>query len=218
MSTDLLNLVKEAREKAGKRNFKQSVDLILVLKDIDAKKGFSINEVIALPNALNKKARVCVIASGDLALRARRANAEKVIEGNELSTLANNKREAKKLSSMYDFFLADTQLMPTVGKVLGSVLGPKGKMAMPLPFNAPVDAMLERLRSSTRARTRNQLMIACRIGDEDMDDRQLAENALAVISAVEKKLPAGERNIADIMLKFTMGSVSRLPLAKVLAR
>ncbi|MEM0030286.1 MAG: 50S ribosomal protein L1 [Candidatus Nitrosocaldus sp.] len=218
MSTDLLNLVKEAREKAGKRNFKQSVDLILVLKDIDAKKGFSINEVIALPNALNKKARVCVIASGDLALRARRANAEKVIEGNELSTLANNKREAKKLSSMYDFFLADTQLMPTVGKVLGPVLGPKGKMAMPLPFNAPVDAMLERLRSSTRARTRNQLMIACRIGDEDMDDRQLAENALAVISAVEKKLPAGERNIADIMLKFTMGSVSRLPLAKVLAR
>ncbi|MEO9365498.1 MULTISPECIES: 50S ribosomal protein L1 [Candidatus Nitrosocaldus] len=218
MDLDLLNLVKEAREKAGKRNFKQSVDLILVLKDIDVKKGFSINEVVALPHTPNKKAKVCVIASGDLALRARRANADKVIEGTELSALANNKREAKKLSSMYDFFLADTQLMPTVGKVLGPVLGPKGKMAMPLPFNAQVDAMLDRLRSSTRARTRNQLMVACRIGDEDMDDKMLAENAMAVINAVEKKLPAGERNIAEIMLKFTMGRVARLIPTKVVAR
>lgn len=218
MDSDLLNLVREAREKAGKRNFKQSVDLILVLKDIDVKKGFSINEVVALPNAPNKKAKVCVIASGDLALRARRADADKVIEGTELSALANNKREAKKLSRMYDFFLADTQLMPTVGKVLGPVLGPKGKMAMPLPFNAPVDAMLDRLRSSTRARTRNQLMVACRIGDEDMDDKMLAENAMAVINAVEKKLPAGERNIAEVMLKFTMGRVARLIPTKVVAR
>ncbi|MFN4336958.1 MAG: 50S ribosomal protein L1 [Candidatus Nitrosocaldus sp.] len=218
MDVDLLNLVKEARENASKRKFKQSVDLIIVLKDIDVKKGFSINEVITLPNASNKKAKVCVIASGDLALRARKANADKVIEGNELNALANNKREAKRLSSMYDFFLADTQLMPTVGKILGPVLGPKGKMAMPLPFNAPVDSMLERLRASTRARARNQLMIACRIGDEDMGDRELADNALAVINAVEKKLPGGDRNIADIIIKFTMGSASRLRLAKVLVR
>ncbi|MCS7141308.1 MAG: 50S ribosomal protein L1 [Candidatus Nitrosocaldus sp.] len=215
MDADLVGLIREAREKAGRRNFKQSVDLIIRLKDIDVKKGFSLNEVIALPHAPNKRAKVCVIASGDLALRARRANADRVMEGSELGALSNNKREAKRLSRVYDFFLADTQLMPTVGKVLGPVLGPKGKMAMPLPFNAPVDAMLDRLRSSTRARTRNQLMVACRIGDEDMDDNMLAENALAVINAVEKKLPAGERNIAGIMVKFTMGKVARLPLVKV---
>ncbi|MCS6768044.1 MAG: 50S ribosomal protein L1 [Candidatus Nitrosocaldus sp.] len=215
MDADLVGLIREAREKAGRRNFKQSVDLIIRLKDIDVKKGFSLNEVIALPHAPNKRAKVCVIASGDLALRARRANADRVMEGSELGALSNSKREAKRLSRVYDFFLADTQLMPTVGKVLGPVLGPKGKMAMPLPFNAPVDAMLDRLRSSTRARTRNQLMVACRIGDEDMDDNMLAENALAVINAVEKKLPAGERNIAGIMAKFTMGKVARLPLVKV---
>jgi Ribosomal protein L1 len=71
LNIDLLSMIREAREKAGKRNFKQSVELIISLKDIDVKKGFSFNEVINLPNELNKKARVCVIASGDLALRAR---------------------------------------------------------------------------------------------------------------------------------------------------
>lgn len=217
LDTDILNLIREARSKTDKRNFKQSVELILVLKDIDVKKGFSLNEVIALPNAPNKKAKVCVIASGDLALRARRAGADRVIESSELNALANNKREAKKLSKEHDFFLADTQLMPAVGKVLGPILGPKGKMAMPLPFNAPVDSILERLRASTRARTRNQLMVACRIGDEDMTDEMLAENAAAVINAVEKKLPAGERNIAGVMVKFTMGGVATLQSAKVIA-
>lgn len=208
------SVIREAREHAGKRNFKQSVELIMALKDIDVKKGLSLNEVINLPNGPNKKAKVCVIASGDLALRARRAGADKVIEQDELNALAANKREAKRLSKDYDFFLADTQLMPIVGKILGAFLGPKGKMAMPLPFNAPVDSIISRLKSSTRARTRGQLMIACRIGDEDMNDEQLAENANAVINAIEKKLPNGEANIARVYVKFTMGKPVRL-LVKV---
>lgn len=209
MNIDLLSMIREAREKAGKRNFKQSVELIISLKDIDVKKGFSFNEVINLPNEPNKKPRICVIASGDLALRARRAGADKVIEPDELNAIAANKREAKRLSKSYDFFLADTQLMATVGKVLGAVLGPKGKMAMPLAFNAAVDSIISRLRSSTRVRGRGQLMLACKIGDEDMSDEKLAENAQAVINAVEKKLPAGEANIARVTVKFTMGKPVR---------
>lgn len=203
------NVIREAREHTDKRNFKQSVELIIALKDIDVKKGLSINEVINLPNEPSKKAKICVIASGDLALRARRAGADKVIEQDELNAFAANKREAKRLSKGYDFFLADTQLMPTVGKILGAFLGPKGKMAMPLPFNAPVDSIISRLKSSTRARVRGQLMIACRIGDEDMSDEQLAENANAVINAIEKKLPNGEANIARVYVKFTMGKPVR---------
>ena len=38
----LLQLIKRAREMATKRNFNQSVELTLVLRDIDVKKGFSL--------------------------------------------------------------------------------------------------------------------------------------------------------------------------------
>ncbi len=38
-----------------------------------------------------------------------------------------------------------------------------------------------------------------------MEDTYLAINAHAVISAIEKKLPNGERNIKRIMIKTTMG-------------
>jgi len=209
LNVDILRMISDARKGGEGRNFKQSVELIVSLKDIDTKKGFSLNEVVNLPNEPSKKAKVCVIASGDLALRARKAGADRVIEGDELNTLAGKKRETKRLSKSYDFFLADTQLMPVVGKVLGAALGPKGKMAMPLPFNAPVDSIVSRLKSSTRVRVRNQLSVACRIGDESMSDEELAENARTVLSAIEKKLPNGESNIAGITVKFTMGRVVR---------
>jgi large subunit ribosomal protein L1 len=38
-----------------------------------------------------------------------------------------------------------------------------------------------------------------------MYDSDLAINAFAVISAIEKKLPNGEKNIKKILIKTTMG-------------
>lgn len=202
---ELKDMISKARESKEKRNFTQAIELIIALKDIDIKKGFSLNEVINLPNPPTKKAKICLIATGDLGLRAKNAGIDRIIEPEELATIGTNKREAKKLANEYDFFLAETSYMTNVGKSLGQVLGPRGKMATPIPFNAPIDAMINRFRSSIRVRLRRQLMIACKIGYEDMSDEQLAENAMAVINAIEGKLPNGDKNIRDVMVKFTMG-------------
>jgi large subunit ribosomal protein L1 len=43
-----------------------------------------------------------------------------------------------------------------------------------------------------------------------MDDKQLAENASAIIAVIEKKLPQGDKNIRNAMVKFTMGKASKL--------
>ena len=205
---DLKSMISKARERSKKRNFMQALELIIAFKDIDVKQGFSLNEVINLPNPLSKKPKICIFASGDLALRAKNAGIDRVIEPDELAAIGTNKREARKLANGYDFFLADTSYMTNVGRALGQFLGPRGKMAMPVPFNAPVDAIVNRLRNSVRVRTRRQLMAACRIGYEDMD-QALAENALAVINAIEQKLPNGDKNIKDVIVKFTMGKPVR---------
>ena len=54
-------------------------------------------------------------------------------------------------------------------------------------------------------RSKNQLNLATKIGDEKMDDENLASNASAIIATIEKKLPQGDKNIRSIMIKFTMG-------------
>jgi large subunit ribosomal protein L1 len=208
--TQLKEMVRQARERAGQRKFSQSVDLTVVLKDIDVKKGFNVNEVITLPHKPSREATICVVGSGDLGTRARRAQIDKVIEQDELDRLGTNKREARKIVRTYDFFLSDTALMATVGRSLGQFLGPKGKMPTPLPYGAPIESIATRMRSSVRARAKNQLNVSTKIGDEKMDDIQLASNANAVINAIEKKLPQGEKNISNALIKFTMGNAVKL--------
>jgi len=204
-------MIKEAKAADKERKFKQSIELIMVFKDIDVKKGFSINETIQLPKT-NSPAAICVLASGDMGLKAKNAKADRVIDSDELTRLAANKRESRKLINSFDFFLADTKLMPVVGKVLGQLLGPRGKMPTPVPFNAPIDSFLERFRSSVRVRVKNSLSMACKIGDESMEDSELASNAHAVLSGVEKKLPNGDKNIRKVLIKTTMGKLAKEPL------
>jgi len=83
-------------------------------------------------------------------------------------------------------------------------------MATALPFNAPVEDILERFGNSIRIRSKAQLNTSCKIGDESMSDADLAENALAVINTVEKKLPNGDKNMRNILVKLTMGKVAKL--------
>lgn len=204
----LKNMLKNARDGITKRNFTQSAELTLILKDIDIKKGFSINEVVNLPSKITKNSSVCVFASGDMGMRARKAQVDRVIEPEELDRLGTNKKDARKVVKAYDFFLADTTLMPRVGRSLGQFMGPKGKMPSPLPYGAPIENITERFRGSVRARAKNQLNVSAKIGDEKMEDDQLVNNALAVISAIEKKLPQGDKNIHNAIIKFTMSKPS----------
>ena len=88
---ELKELIEHARKDYKKRNFDQSIDLTIVLKDIDVKKGFSFNEVVHLPNKPSREATVCVVASGEMGTRARRAEANRVIEVDELDRLGTNK-------------------------------------------------------------------------------------------------------------------------------
>ena len=212
--TQLVEVIKKAKESDKTRKFQQSIEMILVFKDIDVKKGFAISETIQLPKKMSKAASVCIIAAGDLGIKAKNAKADKVINEAELVQLGKNKRESRKVINKYDFFLADTKLMPTVGKVLGQLLGPRGKMPTPIPFNAPVEALLERFRTSVGVKVKGSLSLSCKIGEESMEDADLAANANTIAAAIEKKLPNGDKNIRKIMIKTTMGKAIRLEQAK----
>lgn len=204
--SQMQKMIQEAKEASKDRNFVESVEIIVVFKDIDVKKGFQINEVVQLPQ-IGSDAAVCVLAGGDMGTKAKEANAAAVVDADELGRLSTDRRAARKFINKYDFFLADTQIMPTVGKSLGQLLGPRGKMPTPVPFNAPIESFLQRFKKSIRVRVRGSLSISSKIGSQSMDDASLAANAMVVLRTIEKKLPNGEKNIRDVMIKTTMGKI-----------
>ncbi|MGC8895955.1 MAG: 50S ribosomal protein L1 [Candidatus Bathyarchaeia archaeon] len=203
----ILNAVKEAKEKSKKRNFNQSVELVLSLKDIDMKSSEGkLQEIIELPYSPEKTNKICVIASGELALKARKANADLVIERAELEGLAGNKRELRKIANNYDFFIAEAPLMPLVGKILGTVLGPRGKMPIPVPPTVDIASLIEKHRKTIILRMRNQPILQCRVGTENMKEEEIAENIQAVLRTVEAKLKRGMKNIKSTYIKTSMGT------------
>ena len=203
----ILNAVKEAREKSEKRKFNQSVELILKLQDIDMKSPEAkIQEVVELPHALEKPNKICVIASGELAMKARKANADHVVERSELEGLAGKKQEMRKIANEYDFFIAEAPLMPLIGKTLGSVLGPRGKMPVPVPPSADIASLIAKHRKTVTIRLRNQPTLQSRIGMENMKDEEITENILVVLKVLEGKLKRGMKNIKFAYIKTAMGA------------
>ncbi|MEM2896672.1 MAG: 50S ribosomal protein L1 [Candidatus Bathyarchaeia archaeon] len=202
----LLRSIEELRKNSPKRNFKQSIELIIKLKDIDLKRPEArISETVELVHLPKKQIKVCVIADGELAIRAKDSGADLVIGRNDLNSLASNKKEAKKLLKDYDFFIAEAPLMPLIGKTIGPILGPRGKMPTPVSLNASIDDVIKRHRRMVRIKTKDQLQIQCMIATEDMPDEEIMENIQAVISKVESKLEKGFKNIAGVILKTSMG-------------
>ncbi len=202
----LLDAVKEAKEKSGQKKFNQTVDFILDIKEIDMKAPEGkIQEIIELPHAPAKPNKICVVASGELALKAKRANADNVIERADLDALAGKKKDLRKIASDYDVFISEASLMPTVGRTLGPVLGPRGKMPIPVAPTADVAALIEKHRKTVVVRMRNQPIIQTTVGTQDQSDEDLVDNIQAVLRVLEGKLKRGLKNIGIAFVKTSMG-------------
>lgn len=211
----LLTALGEIRKPEAKREFSQSVELIVKLREIDLKRPENrLNESVELPNSLDKETKICVIASGDLATRAKAGQADLVLAREDLDKLGKDKKATRKLVTEYDYFIAEAPLMPLVGKTIGPILGPRGKMPTPVPPNAPIDQIVNSHRKLIRVRVRDQPVVQCRIGTEKMPDEKIAENALAVFSRVEAKLERGAKNIRQVLVKTTMGKPVKVQMGK----
>jgi len=197
MRENILKAIKELREKSKKRKFSQTFDLVVNLKEVDTKKPENkFTEDVVLPHGRGEEAKVVVFSDSAKDLKC------DVLGSEDLEKLSKNKREAKKLSQRSAFFLAEPKLMPTVAKVIGQYVGPKGKL--PKIISGDVKSLVENYKKSVRIRIKDSPVIQCLIGQENMKDEDIAENIEAVLKSLEAKLPKGKNNINKIFVKLTM--------------
>ncbi len=206
----IMDAIEKAREASPERNFEESFDMVINLRELDMKRPDNrVNLRFQLPNGVGDR-KVMVFASGDLALRARRAGADEVVGPEELNELAGDKKEAKKKLKDYDVFVAEAPLMPTVGRIAGPILGPRGRMPTPVPPQAPIDDVIEQERRTVILRSRDKPFVHCIVGKEGMSDEEVAENIEAVIGNLARSTKRGMGNVSSVYLKTTMGKAVRL--------
>ena len=209
---DIIKIVQKILDEKHnkKRKFKQSIDLVINIKGVDFNDPKNrIEEEILLPSGRGKDAKVALFASGELALKAKGV-ADLIIKPEEIEDLAKDKKNFKKIAENHDFFIAEAPLMPVIGKSLGVILGPRGKMPKPVPPTVDIENMVKNLRKTIKIRSKGKKTFHAVVGTEDMEPEKIAKNIATVIKRLEEKLPNGRLNIESMYIKTSMGSAEKL--------
>lgn len=204
---EIFQAVQKVRElaAASPRKFKQSFDLAVSLKELDMKKPESkVKLEVMLPHGRGRALNYGVIAEGELAEKAKKEGLKVIIGREGLQKLAKDKKAQRSAIKQVDVFLAQPDLMVDVGKTLGATLGPRDKMPKPVNPKDELKNVFARFDKIATARVKDQPIIQCAIGTEQMTDQQVAENAEKVLTALKEKLPKGEAQIKAAYLKLTM--------------
>jgi large subunit ribosomal protein L1 len=202
----ILETVKKALETAPERKFSESVEIAINLKNLDMNQPTNrLDEEIILPNGLGRPIKIAVFAKGDTAQRAKAAGADYVFDPEEISVLGEDKTRAKNLAEEVNFFIAESAYMPAIGKTLGQVLGPRGKMPIPLTADKDIVQVINKSKNSIKVRSKDKLTFHILIGKKDMDPVKLAQNIEAIINRIEHRYERGLYNVKSIYVKTTMG-------------
>jgi len=194
--------VKQALEelrKLDKKEFVQSVDLIVNLKGIDLKRE-SVNAVVKLPHKISEK-KVCAFfnAPSSLVDSVTKLDFPKY----------KDKKDLKRLIKKYDVFIASASLMPTVASYFGKVLGPTGKMPSPqlgiigAESEASIKDVLDKVSKSIKVKLK-EASIKVVIGKESMKDADILDNIKTAYNGIVDALPTKRENVKNVMIKFTM--------------
>ncbi|MDA8715853.1 50S ribosomal protein L1 [Candidatus Poseidoniales archaeon] len=210
MEENINNAIKEAIENAPERKFVESIDIQFTIKDVDLKNPTNrIKEEVRLPSGRGRDVRIAMFAAGEAATRAREAGIH-VITPPEIEDLGGNKGRAKKIGNQFDFFLSEVPHMGLIGRYLGTVLGPRGKMPRPVPPTLDPAAIATGLKTTVVVKSGDKMTFHSTIGTVGQTQEELLANAMEVYNRVVGRLERGAGNIRSLFIKTTMGPSTRV--------
>jgi len=160
-----------------------------------------VRGTVVLPNGLGKTRRVVTIASGEKIKEAREAGSDEVGGEDIVARIAGGWMD-------FDAVVATPDMMRSVGK-LGKILGPRGLMPNPKTGTVTFEvakAVREIKAGKVEFRVDKTGIVHAPFGKIQFDEKQLYENALALIEAVLRAKPPTSKGkyLKSIFISSTM--------------
>ncbi|MAH09511.1 MAG: 50S ribosomal protein L1 [Euryarchaeota archaeon] len=210
MEEKITQAIKDALENAPERKFVESVDISFTIKDVDLKNPNNrIKEEIRLPSGRGKELKIAMFAAGEAATKAKNAGIH-VFTPQEIEEFGGQKGKAKKMANSFDFFLSEVPHMGLIGRYLGVVLGPRGKMPRPVPPTLDPSVIAAGLKSTVVVKSGDKMTFHAAIGTAKQSQEELAANAMEIYNRVISKLERGVGNIRSLFIKTSMGPAQRI--------
>ena len=189
-------------QKVKYAKFDETVEVTLRL-GVDPKHADQmVRGTVVLPHGLGKSKKVLVIATGEKVKEAEAAGAD-FAGGEEMV-----EKITKENWTDFDALIATPDVMKSVGR-LGKILGPKGLMPNPKTGTVTFEvgkAIKEIKAGKVEFRVDKTGIIHAPCGKIQFDEKNLYENAKALIDAVLKAKPASSKGkyVKSISISSTM--------------
>ena len=205
---EAIQKIQEAKDGAKERNFTQSIDFVINLKNLDLKKPEEqVDFYVQIPHSHGKAVKVCGLMGPETIDEAKKELDHAILADN-FGKL--DKNEIKQLAKDYDYFVAQGNIMADVAKNFGRVLGPRGKMPDPkagcvVAPKTSLGPLYKRLQKMVRVQAKKDPVIHLLVGSQDQDEEEVAENLATIYNQLRLNLPLEENNIKNALVKLTMG-------------
>ena len=206
---DAVASLKKMREGTQKRNFLQSIEMMINFTGLDMKKPQNqISVKVSLPNPTGKgSGKVAVFSKTSDFADKLKGKVDRIIMEPELEGLVKDRAKMAEIMN-YDALFAEGAAMLAVAKYLGQQLAPKGKMPKLIPNINTFDEALDKAKTQvtvTNKKGKFMPVVHSVVGRENMDDDKIAQNMVAIYDAVLNALPQKKQNIKNVYIKMTMG-------------
>ena len=215
MDKEIIKKAIQDLKSGKKRKFNQTFDIVFSLKGLNLKKpSDQIDFYAHLHQPTGKPLKICGLVGAELADQSKDVF-DTTITVEEFEKYQKDKKLVKKLADQHDFFVAQADVMTSVAKSFGRVLGPKKKMPNPkagcvVPPKANLTTVKDNLLRTVHVSAKTSLMIQAVVGKEDTSEDIVIENVDTLVTQVLQHLPGENNNLRSIVLKLTMSKPVKL--------
>ena len=214
---DLKNIDKKLSEirKSKKRNFTQTFDLIINLKNLDIKNPKDKVEFVVNLTTNLKPKKLKLFAIVDQSIVDAKNFFDEVISQKDLELLSETPKKIRQIAHKFDKFIVQANFMQNFARIFGKILGslnkmPTPKLGMIITPKSDLKSLRERLDKSALCQTKKNLVIQIPVGSEKESDEAISKNIEIVYNTLLQNLPKGLNNIKNFGVKLTMGKLIQI--------
>ncbi|TGZ83958.1 ribosomal protein L1 [Ascodesmis nigricans] len=192
-----------------KRNFLETVELQIGLKNYDPNRDKRFSGTVKLPQIPRPNMSICILGDQHDIDRAKHHEYE-FMSVEDLKKLNKNKKLIKKLAHKYDAFIASDNLIRQIPRLLGPGLSKAGKFPTPVTHAEDLAQKVVDVKSTIKFQLKKVLCLGVAVGNVGMTEDQLIGNIMLAINYLVSLLKKGWQNVGSLTIKASMSPPKRL--------
>ncbi|MCJ1389177.1 hypothetical protein MMC18_002032 [Xylographa bjoerkii] len=192
-----------------KRNFLETVELQIGLKNYDPQRDKRFSGTVKLPRVPRPGMSICVLGDQHDIDRAKHHGVD-AMSADDLKKLNKNKKLIKKLARKYDAFVSSDTLIKQIPRLLGPGLSKAGKFPTPISHNEDLAAKITEVKSTIKFQLKKVLCLGVAVGNVGMTEDELISNIMLAINYLVSLLKKGWQNVGSLTIKASMSPPKRL--------